>query len=78
MRMKDSEIENINNKVYHFFRIKEADLNKRSRLENAIAYYKKYGNTITSGNGYVDLLLILGIVSTGLMFIILIGIRFMG
>lgn len=77
LRMKEEEIENINNKVYHFFRIKDNDLNKRSRLESAINYYKKYGNTITSGNGYVDLLLILSIVSTGLMFLVIIGIIFL-
>lgn len=78
LNMKEEEILNINNKVYHFFRIKDNDLNKKGRLESAIQYYKKYGSTITSGNGYVDLLLILGIVSTGLMLLILIGIKYMG
>ncbi len=76
MNMKEEEIENINNKVYHFFRIKDTDLNKRKRLESAIKYYKKYGNTITSGNGYVDLLLILSVVATGLMLVFLLGIKF--
>lgn len=77
MRMQDSEIDNVNTKVYHFFRIKDTDLNKRERLEKAIQYYKKYGNVITSGNGYVDLLLLAGIVATGLMIITIVGIRFM-
>ncbi len=77
MNMKEEEILNINNKVYHFFRIKDTDINKRSRLEDAIAYYKKYGNTITSGNGYVDLLLLLSVIATGLMLVILLGIQFM-
>lgn len=78
MNMSDKEIENINNKVYHFFRIKDSDLNKRKRLESAINYYKKYGNAITSGNGYVDMLLLAGIVATGLMVIIIIAIRLAG
>lgn len=77
MHMKEEEILNVNNKVYHFFRIKENDEDKRSRLKNAIQYYKRYGNSVTSGNGYVDLLLLLGIVATGLMVVVLIGIRFM-
>lgn len=67
MNMSENEIENINNKVYHFFRIKANDLNKRDRLQSAIEYYKKYGNTLTSGNGYVDILLFSGIVATGMM-----------
>ncbi len=77
MNMKEEDILNVNNKVYHFFRIKETDLNKRSRLEEAINYYKKYGNTITTGNGYVDLLLLLGIIATGVMIVLVIGLKFM-
>lgn len=77
MNMKEEDILNINNKVYHFFRIKDTDVNKRSRLEDAITYYKKYGNTITSGNGYVDLLLLLSVIATGLMLIVLVSIQFM-
>lgn len=78
MNMNEKEIENVNNKVFHFFRIKDTDLNKRKRLESAIEYYKKYGNTITSGNGYVDTLLLAGFIATGLMIIILFAIRLMG
>lgn len=77
MNMKEEEILNINNKVYHFFRIKDTDVNKRGRLDEAIAYYKKYGNTITTGNGYVDLLLLLSVITTGLMLVVLVGIQFM-
>lgn len=77
MHLKDEEIENINNKVYHFFRIKDNDLNKRGRLDEAIRYYKKYGNTITSGNGYVDLLLLMSVIATGLMLVVVVGIQFM-
>lgn len=78
MNMNEQEIMNINNKVYHFFRIKESDLNKKKRLESAIEYYKKYGNAITSGNGYVDMLLLAGIVATALMVAIIAAIQIMG
>lgn len=77
LNMKEEDILNINNKVYHFFRIRENDKNKRDRLEDAIAYYKKYGSTVTTGNGYVDLLLLLSIITTGLMLVVLVGIQFM-
>ena len=77
MNMKEEDILNINNKVYHFFRIKDNDTNKRGRLEEAINYYKKYGNTITSGNGYVDLLLILSVIATSLMLITLAFLKIM-
>ncbi len=77
MHLKEEEIENINNKVYHFFRIKDNDLNKRGRLDEAIRYYKKYGNTITSGNGYVDLLLLMSVIATGLLLVVVAGIQFM-
>lgn len=78
MNMKEEDIININNKVYHFFRIKDTDVNKRVRLDEAIAYYKKYGTTITSGNGYVDLLLLLSFITTGLMLLALIGVQYLG
>ena len=73
---KESEIQNINNKVYHFFNIKDSDENKRVRLENAILYYKKYGSPEHS-NGYVNLLLVLSMVATGLMLIFIFSVQFM-
>ncbi len=75
MNMKEDEILNINNKVYHFFRIKETDKNKEKRLASAILYYKKYGNALTSGNGYVDTLLLASVVATAFLVIILIAIN---
>ena len=78
MNKSEQEIMNINNKVYHFFRIKETDMNKKKRLASAVLYYKKYGNAITSGNGYVDVLLISSIVATVLMITIIVAIHTMG
>ena len=78
MNMSEQEILNINNKVYHFFRIKETDTNKKKRLESAILYYKKYGNAITTGNGYVDMLLLSSIIATGLMVAVIVAMRLVG
>lgn len=77
LNMKEEDIINVNNKVYHFFRIRENDTNKRMRLNEAIEYYKKYGNTITSGNGFVDLLLLLGVITTGIMLLFIFGSTFL-
>lgn len=49
-KMSDKEIENINSKIFHFFRIKEDEANKLTLLNSAIAYYKKYGNLLTNEN----------------------------
>ena len=75
MNMSEKEIENVNNKVFHFFRIKDTDINKRKHLESAIDYYKKYGNNLTSGNGYVDSLLLAGFIATGVMVLTIVAIK---
>ncbi len=73
---KEAEIQNINNKVFHFFNIKDNDKDKKRRLESAILYYKKYGNA-EKGNGYVNLLLVLSMVATGLMIVFIFGIQYL-
>ena len=40
---------------------------KNSLLNKAIDNYKKYNSRLTSGNGYVDILLVMGVVITGIM-----------
>ncbi len=76
MKMSDEEIHNVNNKVYHFFRIRNNDLNKKQRLETAVNFYKKYGKMFTSGNGFVDTLLLSSIIATFSMFLVMIVIKF--
>lgn len=77
MKMNTSQISEINNKVFGFFGIKTTDLNKKARLDSAISYYKKYGKALTSGNGYVDIVLIASIMATILMVAVIIGINLM-
>lgn len=77
MKMSEDDIENINNKVYHFFHIKNNDINKKSRLEGAISFYKKYGKFYTSGSGFVDSLLISSIIATVCMFLAIFVVNFL-
>ena len=74
-KMNSEELEEANRKVYAFFKIDENDENKRDLLIDAVNYYKKYGNRLTSGNGYVDLLLIISVVVTLVLTLFIIAIR---
>ena len=74
-KMTSEELEEANHKVYKFFRIDENDENKRDLLIDAVNYYKKYGNRLTSGNGYVDLLLLLSVIVTIVLTLFIVAIR---
>ncbi len=67
--MSESEINRINGMVYDFFKIRENAINKEFLLEKAIMDYEKEKGHITSGNGYVDILLVLSVIVTILMVI---------
>lgn len=62
--LSDSDLRNVNQQVYQFFRVDQNLNDKDELLQKAVNYYKKYGNKITSGNGYVDFLLFVSILAT--------------
>ena len=74
-KMTSLELEEANHKVYKFFKIDENDKNKKDLLLDAVNYYKRYGNRLTTGNGYVDLLLLLSIVVTLGLTLFIIAVR---
>ncbi len=65
--MDASSVDKINENVYNFFEISEEADNKIDLLNEAIENYKKYNSRLTSGNGYVDILLVMGVVVTGVL-----------
>lgn len=65
--MDAESVDKINGNVYSFFDIDEDDENKTDLLNMAVYNYKKYNSRLTSGNGYVDILLVMGIVVTGIL-----------
>ncbi len=68
-KMNSSEIDNLNTQVYDFFKIRENAINKEYLLEKAIEAIERENNKVTSGNGYVDILLILSIICTAVMLV---------
>lgn len=65
--LDNKEIERINNQIYAYFKIRENAINKEYLLEKALEDLEKENSKITSGNGYVDILLILSIIFTVIM-----------
>lgn len=67
--MDNERLEKINHQVYDFFKIRENAINKEYLLEKAIEAYEREKNKVTSGNGYVDILLVMGAMCTIAMII---------
>lgn len=65
--LSEEELNKMNHQVYDFFKIRENAINKEYLLEKAIEEFEHQKTPLTSGNGYVDILLIMGIVSTLVM-----------
>lgn len=76
--MDENTLEQLNLKILNFFRIDAEDKNKMEHLKQAIAYYKRYNNAFTTGNGYVDMLLLLSVIATVLMTIFVITVKTLG
>lgn len=65
--MDADNVDKINENVYDFFEISEEATNKKDLLNTAIENYKRKNSRLTSGNGYVDILLIMGVVVTTIL-----------
>ncbi len=72
MALNDIELRNVNLRVYNFFRVNPNLEDRDDLLLKAVNYYKKYGNRVTSGNGYVDFLLFASILATALFLLVLV------
>lgn len=66
-RMDSSELDRVNHQVYDYFKIRENAINKEYLLEKAIEAMERENNKVTSGNGYVDILLVMSIICTIVM-----------
>ena len=51
------------------FKIRENAINKEYLLEKAIEAIERENNKITSGNGYVDILLVMSVICTIVMIV---------
>lgn len=64
--MSDTEIEKAKNSAYQYFEVDAESPNREENLKERMKYYKLYGTKITSGNGYVDILLLMSVIVTSL------------
>ena len=62
----DQDLQAVNGRVYQFFHVNPMEPNKAELLDKAVNYYKRYGNRVTTGNGYVDFLLFASVLATAM------------
>jgi len=77
-QMDENTLNQLNIKILNFFHIEPNEPNQNERLQEAITYYKRYGNALTSGNGYVDMLLLLSVIATIMMTLFAITVKVLG
>ena len=65
--MDNNELDRVNHQIYDYFKIRENAINKEYLLEKALEAMEREKNKITSGNGYVDILLVMSIICTIIM-----------
>ena len=74
--LNDTDLKAVNEQIYRFFRVDSNSPNSKELLYKAVNYYKRYGNRITTGNGYVDFLLFASIAATALFITVLIALNY--
>lgn len=72
-KMSDSDVDKLNSEIYESFDINENSINKDYLLKQRIKEIKMQNNPITTGNGYVDILLIMSVVITIVMIVVIFG-----
>ena len=66
-KLNAEQLEKMNHQVYDFFKIRENAINKEYLLEKAIEEHDNPKTELTTGNGYVDILLVMGAICTLIM-----------
>ena len=56
--------ENAKNEAYNYFMVDATSPSRDDDLESAINNFKNYGKKVTTGNGYVDILLLMSVIVT--------------
>lgn len=62
--MNSEEIDKAQNEAYHYFEVDALSPNREDELKQKVDYYKLYGKKVTTGNGYVDILLLMSVITT--------------
>ena len=69
--MNEKDVKKLNKEIYRTLHVREDDPNKNILLEERIKTMKNYNEPLTTGNGYVDILLIMSIIVTGIMALVI-------
>lgn len=69
--MNADELDEVNKKIYNYFDINANAINKNYLLDKAVFDYKHPKASLSTGNGYVDILFVLAIISTVGMLLLL-------
>ena len=72
-KMNEEDVDKLNREIYKSFDISENAINKDYLLEEKIKEYKYRNSPITTGNGYVDILLVMSVVVTTIMVAVIFG-----
>lgn len=72
-KMNNEEVKTLNSNIYKSFDVSENAINKEYLLEESIKAYKMKNSPITTGNGYVDILLIMSVIVTTIMVVVIFG-----
>lgn len=70
-KMDNTEVESLNKQIYKSLDISENAINKEYLLDEKIRQLTNQQNPITTGNGYVDILLIMSVIITTLMVVVI-------
>lgn len=70
-KMDNEEVDKLNKEIYKSFDISENAINKDYLLEEKVKEIKLQNNLITTGNGYVDILLVMSVIITTLMVVVI-------
>ena len=72
-KMNEIDINNLNKQIYKSLDINENAINKDYLLEEKIKMFKMQNEKVTTGNGYVDILLIMSVIVTTIMVVVIFG-----
>lgn len=70
--MNGEELDCVNKQVYNFFDVNENAINKNYLLDKAINEYNETKYSFSTGNGYIDILYIMALISTVVMLVVIV------
>ena len=70
-KMNAEDVDKLNKEIYKSFDISENAINKDYLLEEKLKEIKMQNSPITTGNGYVDILLIMSVIVTTIMVVVI-------